>query len=73
MPSPRQSKGPLQIERVLGKLWNVTRAVGRISHEDIPCNWRVTVLGELWPSFRKPAKFVLSGADSHIYYEKPSS
>ena len=45
----------------------------RISHEDILCNWCVTVIGELWPSFRNLAEFVLSGADSHIYYEKPCS
>lgn len=43
----------------------------RISHEDILCHWRVNVLGELWPSFRKLAEVALSDPVSHICYEKP--
>jgi hypothetical protein len=44
----------------------------RIDHEQILCNWRVRVSGELWPSFIKFADAVISNAESRVYYERPS-
>jgi hypothetical protein len=44
----------------------------RVDHEDILCNWRVRVSGELWPSFIKLVDNVLSSAQPQVSYEDPS-
>lgn len=43
----------------------------QVDHEDILCNWRVRVSGELWPSFIKLVDSVLSSAEPQVYYEDP--
>jgi hypothetical protein len=43
----------------------------RIDHEDILCNWRVRVSGELWPSFITLVDSVLSAAKPQVFYEDP--
>ena len=42
----------------------------RVDHEDILCNWKVRVTGELWPSFIKLVESALSSDDPQVYYEK---
>ncbi len=44
----------------------------KVDHEEILCNWRVRVSGELWPSFVKLVESVLSSAEPQIYYEDPN-
>ena len=44
----------------------------QVDHEDILCNWRVRVSGELWPSFIKLVEGVLSGAEPQVFYEDPN-
>ena len=41
-------------------------------HEEILCNWRVKLSGELWPSFIAFVESVLASADPKVYYEDPS-
>ena len=41
----------------------------QIDHEEILCNWRVRVSGELWPSFTKLVEGVLSSAQTRISHE----
>ncbi len=43
-----------------------------IDHEDILCNWKVRVSGELWGSFIELVHAALSSADPRVYYEEPS-
>lgn len=43
----------------------------RIDHEEILCNWRVRVTGDLWPSFVRLVECALSSDDPHVYYEEP--
>ena len=43
----------------------------RVDHEEILCNWRVRVSGELWPSFIKLVDSVLTGAEPKVHYEDP--
>jgi hypothetical protein len=43
----------------------------QVDHEDILCNWKVRVLGELWPSFIEVINMTLSSADPRVYYEDP--
>jgi hypothetical protein len=45
----------------------------QVDHEDILCNWRVRVSGELWPSFIKLVDSVLSSAEPQVYYEDPNA
>lgn len=45
--------------------------VVQVDHEDILCNWKVRVTGELWPSFIKLVESALSSADPQVYYEEP--
>jgi hypothetical protein len=45
----------------------------QVDHEDILCNWKVRVSGELWGSFTKLVESALSSADPHVYYETPIS
>src|SRR5579864_3004116 len=45
--------------------------VVRVDHEDILCNWKVRVTGELWPSFIKLVESALSSDDPQVYYEEP--
>jgi len=44
----------------------------QVDHEDILCNWRVRVSGELWPSFIKLVDSVLTGALPNVYCEDPN-
>ncbi len=44
-----------------------------VDHEEILCNWRVRVSGELWPSFIKLIEAVLSNADSQVFFEDPNA
>lgn len=43
----------------------------QIDHEDILCNWRVRVSGELWPSFVKLIESALSSPNPKVYWEEP--
>lgn len=43
----------------------------QIDHEEILCNWRVHVSGELFPSFIKLVDGVLSSAQPQVLYEDP--
>lgn len=43
----------------------------QVDHEEILCNWRVRVAGELWPSFTKLVDSVVSSAEPKVYYEEP--
>jgi hypothetical protein len=43
----------------------------QVDHEDILCNWKVRVTGELWPSFIKLVESALSSDDPQVYYEEP--
>jgi hypothetical protein len=43
--------------------------VVQVDHEEILCNWRVRVTGELWPSFIKLVESALSSDDPQVYYE----
>src|SRR5215813_11344589 len=43
----------------------------RVDHEQILCNWRIRVSGELSPSFIKFVESTLSTADPKVYYERP--
>ncbi len=45
--------------------------VVQVDHEDILCNWKVRVTGELWPSFIKLVESALSRDDPQVYYEEP--
>jgi hypothetical protein len=45
----------------------------KVDHEDILCNWRVRVSGELWPSFIKLVDSVISSAVARVYYENPNA
>lgn len=43
----------------------------RVDHEDILCNWKVRLTGELWSSFIKLMETALSCDDPQVYYEEP--
>jgi len=43
----------------------------QVDHEDILCNSKVRVSGELWGSFVKLVESVLSSADPQVYCENP--
>jgi len=43
----------------------------QVDHEDILCNWKVRVTGELWPSFLKLVDVALASDDPRVYYEEP--
>jgi hypothetical protein len=45
--------------------------VVQVDHEDILCNWKVRVTGELWPSFVKLVESALRSDDPKVYYEEP--
>ena len=45
--------------------------VVQVDHEDILCNWKVRVTGELWPSFIKLVESALNSDDPRVYYEEP--
>jgi hypothetical protein len=45
--------------------------VVQVDHEDILCNWKVRVTGELWPSFVKLLESALSTDDPLVHYEEP--
>ena len=44
----------------------------KVDHEEILCNWRVRVSGELWPSFVELVESVLSSAEPQVFYEDPN-
>jgi SUKH superfamily protein len=50
---------------------NREHRIVQIDHEDILCNWKVRVSGELWPSFIKLMECALASADPRVYYEDP--
>lgn len=41
----------------------------QIDHEEILCNWRVHVSGELWPAFIKLVESILSSPNPQAFYE----
>jgi hypothetical protein len=43
----------------------------QIDHEEILCNWKVRVTGELWPSFVKLMESTVSSSASRVYWEEP--
>jgi hypothetical protein len=43
----------------------------QVDHEDILCNWKVRLTGELWPSFVKLIESALNSDDPQVYYEEP--
>jgi hypothetical protein len=43
----------------------------RVDHEDILCNWKVRVSGQLWPSFIKFVEAALTSDNPQVYYEEP--
>lgn len=45
----------------------------KVDHEQILCNWRVRVSGELWPSFVELVEGVLSSAQPQVFYEDPNT
>jgi len=45
--------------------------VVQVDHEDILCNWKVRVTGELWPSFIKLVEGALSAPDPKVCWEDP--
>lgn len=44
--------------------------VVQVDHEDILCNWKVRVTGELWLSFIKFVESALGSDDPHVYYDQ---
>ena len=50
---------------------NREHRIVQIDHEEILCNWKVRVSGELWPSFIKLMECALASADPRVYYEDP--
>ncbi|MGB8917916.1 MAG: hypothetical protein WCC89_13745, partial [Candidatus Sulfotelmatobacter sp.] len=50
---------------------NREHRIVQIDHEDILCNWKVRVVGELWPSFIKLVEDALSRCDPKVYWEDP--
>ena len=50
---------------------NCEYRVVQVDHEDILCNWKVRVTGELWPSFIKLVESALRSDDTQVYYEEP--
>jgi hypothetical protein len=53
------------------KAQNREYRVVQVDHEDILCNRKVRVTGELWPSFVKLVESALSVDDPQVYYEEP--
>jgi hypothetical protein len=43
----------------------------QVDHEDILCNWKVRVSGQLWPSFIRLVESALSTPDPKVYWEDP--
>ena len=43
----------------------------RVDHEDILCNWKVRVSGQLWPSFIKLVEAALGSENPQVYCEDP--
>lgn len=43
----------------------------QVDHEDILCNSKVRVVGELWPSFVKLAEDALSRPDPKVWWDDP--
>ena len=52
------------------KTHNREYRIVQIDHEDILCNWKVRVLGELWPSFVKLMKSAVTISDPRVYWEE---
>ena len=50
---------------------NCEYRVVQVDHEDILCNGKVRVTGELWTSFIKLVESALSSDDPQVYCEKP--
>ena len=43
----------------------------QVDHEEILCNRKIRVKGELWPSFIKLVESALTSDDPQVYYEEP--
>ena len=54
-----------------GSNQNSEYRIVQVDHEEILCNWRVRVSGELWPSFIKLMETALSNGDPRVCYEDP--
>jgi hypothetical protein len=54
---------------VNSKAQNREHRIVRADHEEILCNWRVKISGELWPSFRSLVGYVVASADSCVHYD----
>ena len=50
---------------------NREHRIVQVDHEDILCNSKVRVSGELWGSFVKLVESALLSADPQVYYEDP--
>jgi hypothetical protein len=50
---------------------NREHRIVRVDHEDILCNWKVRVVGELWPSFIKLVEDALSRSDPKVSWDYP--
>jgi hypothetical protein len=50
---------------------NREHRIVQVDHEDILCNWKVRVEGELWPSFIKLVEDALSRSNPKVYWEDP--
>ncbi len=53
------------------KAQNREYPIVQVDHEDILCNSKVRVAGELWPSFVQLVESALSSGDPKVYYEEP--
>jgi hypothetical protein len=51
------------------KAQNREHRIVRADHEEILCNWRVRITGELWPSFHVLIENAIREGASSIYYE----
>ena len=53
------------------KKQNREHRIVQIDHEDILCNWKVRISGELCPSFVKLMECALASTDPRVYYDDP--
>jgi len=54
------------------KCQNREYRIVNVDHEQILCNWRVRVSGQLWPSFVELVEGVLSSVQPQVLYEDPN-
>lgn len=53
------------------KVQNCESRIVQIDHEDVLCNWKVRISGELWPSFVKLMEGAVTLSDPRVYWEEP--